>query len=207
MSTICLGFETVAVENWADLVEMPEAPSNYKDAIKIEEYVQKARVQQGKDAKDRVFTGKLSKVSAIRIVDGHYHGLADVPVADAAMSVLESLQGVDRLVCVGLRLFLRFAVLQHISLRGNMRGVEWAVLNGSGVPIQPLISLLDPVTLLLQTPSGGPALVKGLGIAPMESISQAGICKRFGWAGPANPENPTADEQAQVAALLSQFLG
>lgn len=60
--TTVAAFECLPVSGWEQFAEEVRAPSNYKDPVKIQEYVEKARAKQALEASRRFLTGKLTKV-------------------------------------------------------------------------------------------------------------------------------------------------
>ncbi len=64
-----LGFEFAPVEGWEHIMPSPQAPSNYKDPVKIQAYVEKAidKLRDGKAAIDPL-CGTIKRAVVLRVV-------------------------------------------------------------------------------------------------------------------------------------------
>jgi hypothetical protein len=130
-----IGFETKARDDWETYATPVVAPRNYKDPIKIAEYVDKARAQQVEDCRDGMLTGAFAEIRAqtVEVGNGDNRG----PVAEfrlpwpekPVLSCLRDFEG--GLVVCRSKLFLQLAVAEAIDRDGCLpyRGLEQSALN------------------------------------------------------------------------------
>jgi hypothetical protein len=126
MKLAYVGFVPKTIPDWEQFVPVPRAPSNYKDQVKIAEYVAAAAAKQAEEAAYNPLTGMFADVSVLLKGGEEYKESAlakDVPL-------LEALSAFDGVVCLGVFDMLRLAVTECIDRKGALdKSLHWAVLS------------------------------------------------------------------------------
>ena len=143
MASIYAGYTTIPIPGWERFAPEVKAPSNYKDPVKISEFIEAAKKRQAMDASGKVLTGALADL-AVCDSKGEVH---KVTVQEFVM--LFPTPG-NRLVCYRPFNLMRFIVAQLVS-EGKTPS-SWMVRSetfGSSLLGNEEVAILDPVRALI----------------------------------------------------------
>ena len=143
---ICVGFTTELVKNWEDYVEPVMAPRNYKDLVKIADYVAQHKATAAEDALDNPVTARLGSVCLLEPRRDDSKIPIRIPIPKDT-TLLEVLTKHSTIVGIRLSKLLRLAVLDHLD-RGPMSVEHQWALRHDDLPVNSL-ALVDPVRLLV----------------------------------------------------------
>jgi hypothetical protein len=199
MVTLFVGYTTAPRPDWADYAPEFKAPSNYKDEIKIAEYIFKARQKFTEEAGEGMLTGMLATLAAYKSDDKKQvglDGLTRVAVVWPDKTVLGDIesQAFDRLIIGGDRKqFFRLALSEYFDRVGGL-GRETA----AWVMEQLSPEVWDETAIFGQaTPQ---QLMKRYKLAKLD---KEGRLSREFLAG----DKPTASDSALLAAAIDRLLG
>ena len=147
MGAIYAGYTLRAAEGWDKLVSEPKAPSNWKDSVKIANYIVEAKKKQAEEAADRVLTGEIDKIAI-------YQGGDVIDVEPGAF--FSFFPHHDTLVCVKPLHLLRMLVAYSVTEFGALpKDARWAVRSEtSALPLllrkdEKDVRIIDPIRALV----------------------------------------------------------
>lgn len=180
-----VGFTSKALENAGAILPVPTAPKNYKDALKIKEYVEKERASQIEEAAQGVIAAQIDKWHIL-----NREGNTAMSGASSAsflneLGKLVFAEGVSADYAVGLDIkrAMQLAIAESKSFGSDEEELPgWAVFRGE--PYDTFKRLVDPRTVLF-----GTSKVDELAVAARYSLDPSLL--------------QSAEGRAQLAVLLS----
>ena len=161
MPTAYLGFSTKQADNWELFATLPKPPRNYKDPVKIQEYMNSAVDAMREDAANKVLTGGFENVVVLTAGSKDDPGPKLLTTDWPKRPILDSLNVFDKIICVQIRLFVRLAIVEYLDKAGSLpespdwtlalRGLPSDFVSWTGGLREPTATLLDPVRLLCGT--------------------------------------------------------
>lgn len=151
-----VGFESTARPDWQSFVAEPVAPSNYKDPVKIEEYVERSKVKQQQECALVPMTGRL-KITAIlgfevssdpQKASVHFE---TVEVSDKG-DPLDSLLKYESVVGLDVSKFLSLAVVNSIDKNKVLRTNHYWAKPAIGLDYRKIV--VDPLHVLIGAYTG-----------------------------------------------------
>lgn len=146
MSMYCVSATYRPRDNWQMQVQAPEAPSNYKDPVKIAAYVEAAWSRKSKAAAQEPVTGCFESV-LVCVKRGDVWESVENKTGSA---VLELLERPEVIYGLEIRSFMRMAVAELAVKRILSAAQRWAVLDefGRSLDVSSKVQFVDPVKAL-----------------------------------------------------------
>lgn len=145
-----IGYSTTSVARFEDYLPEPHAPSNYKDELKIREYITAAREKQYMTASDMPLTGVLKDIAILT-----RSGQTLVPVeVTPGTTIAEQLSLFPILCAFDASLFARLLRVDEITQSGSISPeLSWLVVRDREC------EFFDPLSSLLGAGDHDPFLV------------------------------------------------
>lgn len=120
-----VGYTTTAIPGAENLLPQISAPKNYKDPLKIQEYIEEATRKARAELMDDPITGMLHKVSVLRRNNKDEPEVAKLPWPE--VPVLELLNTYQLLVILQPSRFMRFAIADALNKQTKLTNdTMWA---------------------------------------------------------------------------------
>lgn len=152
MRTAYIAFSTRTVAEFEHYLPEPKAPSNYKDPVKIAEYVGAAKAKQFVDAPSKPLTGVLADVKMLMRTDTSKK-VDNVALAWPDEPIATYLLNYDRVSVFNLGEFIRLARIDWIERKGSLT-TEMMWLAFSELTNRTLIRppfIFDPINRLVDS--------------------------------------------------------
>ena len=205
MKTAYIGFMTDVHSNWRTFCPPLFAPSNYKDPLKIQEWMDRATERQTKEAKDKPLTGRISEFYLLESPRPDHVGLP--PVIDKGamnwpnQTALEIVSLYDRIFVLNAGVFAVLARMEHLDVHGQIsQDFNWIITSRlSHVPLiysspQTAPRLFDPIDLLVSSTAE-------------ENCNPEAVMHRLTGQTLAIAQGRTANERALTAFEVAKRLG
>lgn len=199
MKTAYVGFVTTVHPDWKQFCPQLSAPGNYKDPIKIQDWLDKATEKQMNEACDKPLTGKIAEFHLIeRGDDGEARSLGAAGWPEA--TILEIISGYDRIFVLKTGVFATLTRMEHLDARGRLLpAYDWIIT--SRLTHVPLLrdacnapKLFDPVDLLVSSTAD-------------ENCNTVSVMRRITRQEEPRFNGRTAEERALLALEVAGCLG
>lgn len=161
MATTYVGWTSREREDWKSFAPPVKAPSNYRDPVKIKEYVDEREQIAIADARTGALTGRLLRVVTID-VEGEKSEIRDFDLSSGAdgperrhilLALAKTLAKRPRVVGLGVREFLKIAACEFMPALSIADRQEWLVADLLEIPMdrgrgKPLM-VFDPKDVFL----------------------------------------------------------
>jgi hypothetical protein len=199
MKTAYVGFMTNVQQNWRSFCPAPVPPANYKDPVKIQEWMDRTTEKQVKEAEDKPLTGRISEFCLLE-----RHGEEVVDKGNMSWpdtSALEIISLYDRIFVLNVGIFSVLARMEHLDMRGTISPeYNWIIT-----------SRLTHVPLIFNTPQSAPRLFDPIDLlvssTAEENRNSELVMIRLTGRPDDSHKGRTAAERAKLALMVAQKLG
>ena len=147
-----VGFTTTPIPNYELFMPAVKAPSNYKDPVKIKEYVSAALEKQVIDAAVLPLTSAIDKFAVLRTkgADGKVEKVqVDWP---SKVPLYEFLEQYDNIWSLDASMLFRLLRFDYIACKGKLPGLTSKFVSCPGEPVANRW-IYDPIEMLVGTTS------------------------------------------------------
>lgn len=151
MKTAYVGFLTDVHPSWRDFCFPPIPPANYKDPVKIQEWIDRYTEKQEDEAKNKPLTGKIKDFHLFEKRDALKVDKGAITWPD--QTVLEIISLYDRIFVLDVGIFSVLARMEHLDMYGRISSdYNWIIT-----------SRMSHFPMLFENPQVAPRLFDPIG--------------------------------------------